>query len=233
VPSKLQFNLTNTNPLTAKTDCLILQVGNQKKLTGLTAEADASSDKHLSKILKLGGLASRVGATLQLHQVHGITAQRVLLAYAGTKLTAVNFERMCQTIARSLSGTGIKDCIIDIDGIEVHEKDLTWICSTLSQARFTLHKSKKKDSTYFDGKVTLTVKDKKQHKAAKTGLDQGVGIANGVALSRDLGNTAANVCTPTYLSKQAKDLAKKHASLKTTILSEAQMKKLKMGCCHQ
>ena len=50
-----------------------------------------------------------------------------------------------------------------------------------------------------------------------------------MSLARDLGNTAANVCTPTYLGKEAKKLEKAFPSIKTKLLNEAQMDKLGMG----
>ena len=47
--------------------------------------------------------------------------------------------------------------------------------------------------------------------------------------ARQLGNLPANICTPTYLADQAKALAKGKGKVTTSILSEAQMAKLKMG----
>jgi len=49
-----------------------------------------------------------------------------------------------------------------------------------------------------------------------------------MSLTKDLGNLASNICTPTYLAKQAKDLAKAH-KLKATVLDEKDMEKLGMG----
>jgi leucyl aminopeptidase len=47
--------------------------------------------------------------------------------------------------------------------------------------------------------------------------------------ARQLGNLPANICTPNYLASQAKALAKGQAKVTTTVLTEADMKKLKMG----
>jgi len=49
-----------------------------------------------------------------------------------------------------------------------------------------------------------------------------------MCLTKDLGNLAPNICTPAYLAKQAKDLAKSH-KLKVTVLEEKDMEKLGMG----
>ncbi|KAG1648396.1 putative cytosol aminopeptidase [Nymphon striatum] len=50
----------------------------------------------------------------------------------------------------------------------------------------------------------------------------------GVKLTKDLGNLPGNVCTPTYLGKQAKQLAKEYG-FKVEVLDRAQIEKLGMG----
>jgi leucyl aminopeptidase len=48
-------------------------------------------------------------------------------------------------------------------------------------------------------------------------------------VARDLGNLPGNVCTPSYIAKQAKLLAKGDSKIKVKVLEEADMKRLKMG----
>jgi len=50
-----------------------------------------------------------------------------------------------------------------------------------------------------------------------------------MSLTRDLGNLPANICTPTYLAKQARELASGDKRLRVNVLDEADMKRLKMG----
>jgi leucyl aminopeptidase len=53
-------------------------------------------------------------------------------------------------------------------------------------------------------------------------------LANGMDLTRDLGNLPPNICTPTYLADQAKKLAREFG-LKIEVLDTRQMQALKMG----
>ena len=53
------------------------------------------------------------------------------------------------------------------------------------------------------------------------GLREGAAIANGMSLTRDLGNLPGNICTPTYLGETAKRLAREFKSLKVEVLDEA------------
>ena len=87
-------------------------------------------------------------------------------------------------------------------------------------------KSGKKEKTAL-GDVNLCT-DRKRLSAVKAGVVQGVAISNGISYTKTLSNLPGNICTPGYLARQAKVLQKSHG-LKTTVLDEAQMKKLKMG----
>ncbi|MDG1444951.1 MAG: leucyl aminopeptidase, partial [Methylophilaceae bacterium] len=76
-------------------------------------------------------------------------------------------------------------------------------------------------------KVVIFV-DKIQESDASLALAQGLAIAEGVKLAKDLGNLPGNVCTPTYLGKQAKQLAKDYG-FKVDVLEKAEIEKLGMG----
>ena len=233
----MEIKHSNANPLKIKTHCLILPVVNQKKLIGTAAEIDKASDKFISGILKSGSLGSATGTSIMLHSVPNIAAQRVLLVNTGADvpMTAIDFENMCRRVVIAVSAPGVKDCVSCLSEVKVKEKDLAWQARSLAQAlvvntyQFSLHKSKKEKKKLSVDKATLYVTEKKNNKATETGISQGIAIANGMHIARDLGNTAANVCTPVYLGKRAKQLSKEYSSITTKILSEAQMKKLGMG----
>ncbi len=59
-------------------------------------------------------------------------------------------------------------------------------------------------------------------------INTAVAVADGVALTRTLGDLPSNVCTPTYLAQVAQDLATEF-SLKCEILEEKDMRKLGMN----
>ena len=77
--------------------------------------------------------------------------------------------------------------------------------------------------------VTYWCSLKTQISVANKGLIFGGAVGEGMNITRQLGNLPANICTPNYLAKEAQQLAKGNANLKTTILKEADMKELKMG----
>ena len=77
--------------------------------------------------------------------------------------------------------------------------------------------------------LTYWATSKADANAAKKGLAYGAAVGNGMNVARQLGNLPANICTPTFLANQAKALAKGQPKVTTNVLSEADMKKLKMG----
>ena len=74
----------------------------------------------------------------------------------------------------------------------------------------------------------LASKNNNAAKAMRKGLKHGEALAAGMSLTQDLGNMPPNICTPSYLVKQARALAKQHPKLSAQILDETDMKKLGM-----
>lgn len=64
---------------------------------------------------------------------------------------------------------------------------------------------------------------------AQAGLREGQAIANGMHLTRLLGDLPPNICTPTYLGQTAKALAKEFKTLKAEVLERKEIEALKMG----
>ena len=56
----------------------------------------------------------------------------------------------------------------------------------------------------------------------------GKALSNGISLAKDLGNTPPNICTPLFLSNEAKKLKKINKQLKVSVIEEKKMKTLGM-----
>ena len=56
----------------------------------------------------------------------------------------------------------------------------------------------------------------------------GVAIAQGINLSKDLGNLPPNICNPSYLAKTAQTIGKEH-NLKVQVLERKEIEQLGMG----
>jgi leucyl aminopeptidase len=89
-------------------------------------------------------------------------------------------------------------------------------------------KSRKETAAPALEQITIAVGDKADLRKAGLGAQQGVAIAEGMALTKDLGNLPPNVCTPAYLATQARDLAKRYR-MKVQVLEREDMQRMGMG----
>ena len=233
----MEFIAKSTKPLKQRTNCLIITVSESRKLSSLGSDVDKASAGYLSNILRRGDMDGRVDQTLLLHNVPGISAERVLLLGCG-KQKEMNervFAKIINSLYAALADSGIKDAFINLDGITIKERESDWkirqvvILIHSNQYRFEQMKSQKSDHKIKFDKLTFSLNPSDDHKKINTVIEQGIAIGCGMNLARDLGNLPGNVCTPSYIARQAKALAKGEKKLSVKVLEEADMRKLKMG----
>ncbi len=86
----------------------------------------------------------------------------------------------------------------------------------------------KKATTKALSTIVLPCDNAQAAKAASLGAMQGAATGKGANLTRELGNLPPNICTPIYLAKQAKSLAKQF-KFDCDVLESKQIQALKMG----
>lgn len=215
-----------------KTGCLVVGVFENKKLS---ASATALNSKgEVAAALKSGDISGKAGSSLLLRSLDGAAAERVLLVGLGSDEKSVSEKAYLQAInaaAKVLSGLGAGDAVIDLP--LPAERDLAWaIRSTVlafheSVFRCDAMKSKKDPATNGVKKVAF-VAPSKEAAAAKLALAQSIALANGMNLTKELGNLPPNVCTPSYLAETAKKIAAEF-KMGVEILDRKQLQALKMN----
>ena len=231
----MEFTIKSGTPEKLKRDCIVVAVFSDGTLTAAAEKVDVASDGALSAILERGDLDSKAGSTLLVPMLPGVAAQRVLLVSLGKpeKLCDKAFRDAARSVGRALAALPGKDasvCLIDVD---IPGRDADWRAQQAARRiavaayRFDAPRKDKKENDKGIRKIQFLVAGK-ANAALKTAVDRGLAIAEGMALTRDLGNLPANVCTPTYLANTAKALGKEFG-FKVTVLNTAQMEKLKMG----
>ncbi len=229
----MEFSIKNGNPEKQRSDCLIVGVFDGGKLTSSAAELDAVSAQSISTVIKTGDMTGQLGTSLLMHNVADINAKRVLLVGLGQEgeLTAKHYLKAVRASVNALP-KAVKDATVmlaalDVSNVTINEK-VAQIAEVFLDATYQINslKSKKPDATALK-KVQILV-DAADTNEAKAGLAQGLAIAEGVKLTKDLGNLPGNVCTPTYLGKQAKQLAKDYG-FKVEVMNRTEIEKLGMG----
>jgi leucyl aminopeptidase len=226
------FDAKNTIA-TAKTGCLVIGVFENKKLS---REAQILDKKGvIGEAVKSGDITGKAGSTLLMRQIGGVAAERVLLVGLGSEdgVTDKNFTSAAQATARTLASLGAQDALIalPLDCIKGRETACAVNIAVLTirenAYRADALKSKKEPAPAGVRKFAFAV-SAKDAAQAKITLAQSIALANGVELTKDLGNMPANYCTPTYLANTAKKLAKDY-KLEVEVLDRKQLEALKMG----
>lgn len=232
----MQFTTRSSNPVRARTHCLIVTV-NGDKLSPTARELDKVSKRSLSRVLKRGDISGKAGETLTLHDVPGVAAQRVLLLGLGNpdKLDAGKLGKVLSALATALGRTQAKSALVCLDNVAPVGETSAWTYSRLSErlSASTYRYDDMRGTPPSTGpaleNVEVYIADRSEAGPAQGALDAGSAIACGLALAMDLGNTPANICTPTYLAQAAKDLAGNYRQLKTTVVEEKEMRENGMG----
>lgn len=179
----------------------------------------------------------RAGSTLTLRTLPGVTAQRVVLVGLG-KQDEYNarvhasaeqaFASVC--VAAQLSegvSTLVANPIADVPVIARARS------AAIAAGSATYHYDASFGKPDRDARPKLKkivqVLERADSAQAQKGLREGSAIANGMELTRTLGNLPGNICTPTYLADTAKRLAREFKSLKVEVLDKKQVEALGMG----
>jgi len=216
--------------------CVVAGVYTPRKLSPAASSINQVSGGYLSTILRRGDMQGKRGSTLLLHNVPKISSERVLLVGLGREqeFNEQKFREAVRTAIKTLDEIGVPNAALGLTELPVKKRDLAWrvlqtvLVATDSNYRFDRLKSKHDEEKLSLAKVTLMVSGQSELKRGETALEQALAIAEGVNLTKDLGNLPPNICTPTYLAEQASQIAKKH-HLKLEVLEKKDMERLGMG----
>ncbi len=221
--------------LTGKSDVIVLGVFEAQTLTGAARDMDVATKGLISRVVKAGDMSGRAGTTLLVPEVTGIGASRVLLVGLG-KQDGFNQKAYGEAVRaawRVVLGSKIGQATFTLAQLPIQERSGDWAVRVAILAlreliyKFTQMKSKPENDARSLKKIGFLV-DTADEKAAKTAVKQSVAIANGMDLTRDLGNLPPNICTPTYLGQTAKKLGRDW-KLKVEVLGQKQIAALNMG----
>lgn len=234
----IQFSSKVIDPLTHKTDCLVVGCFEGLKLSAASSAINAADAQQLESILAREGFKGNAGQSLLLLNPQGIAATRLLVLGLGATtegaISGDNYRKALQKISESLRNTTCQDLTLAFADISVSQQSTQWqarqLAEQLSQLDYRADKLKSKPSeSSLRLKKVVFATSKAAIAEAEKGLALGQAIAKGVNLARELGDLPGNICTPTYLANEAKRLGRSHAKLSVNVLEEKQLKELGMG----
>ncbi|MBF8781729.1 leucyl aminopeptidase [Pseudomonas fulva] len=222
-----------------KTATLVLAIGEDRRLGASAQAVDQASDGALGALLKRGDLAGKVGQTLLLHSLPGVKAERVLLVGCGKdeSLGDRAWRKLVGAVGNVLKSLGGNDAVLALDDIAVSARDAQYdkyrlLAETLLDGEYVFDRFKSSKAEPRALKKITLLTGKAVQAETERAVRHASAIASGMALTRDLGNLPPNLCHPSFLADQARDMGKAHKNLKVEVLDEKKIKDLGMGAFH-
>jgi leucyl aminopeptidase len=231
----MRLFVATSAPQRQKTGCAIVGLHEGGGLTASAAALDAALKGRLTRLLKRGDLRGKSGE-LRLLDIDGAPCERVLVVGLGKQgsFGRKQYRKALVVAAAAVARTGARDAVSYL-AEALTTPDAYYDARLAAEAvgaalyRVPAIRSTRKPPQAALQAFGVTVASGGQKAAAQRGLEQGLAIAAGAALTRDLANLPANVCTPGYLAQQARELARSYKSVRTQVLEERDLKRLKMG----
>ena len=226
----LNLSLLHTHPSEVETDAIIVAAFEDQGLSEAAAQLDRASGGRLSDLLKSGDISGKAGRCTLLLTAAGIRAQRVLVVGMGeaAKLDTPRYLKAASDSIKALRNGPVKRIHSTLPQLEVKDRDAAWklrhAALAALHARYTYTATKKSAKA-----STLEALSLAGDADCADQLRVAAGIDEGITLARELGNLPPNICTPTFLAEQAREIAAASDRVTLEVLGPEQMKELGMG----
>jgi len=226
----MEFSTTTARAEAVKADAIAVGVFADGELTPSARAIDKAARGAIKAAVKSGDMTGKRGTVVTLRSLPGVAAARVVVVGLGGRDDFSDRAYGDAVRAAAKACPGAAEIGMAATEWNVKGRDAEWLARQFALAaresvfRSDELKSKKEDSNGPARTVLLHAAGD----AAERGLKQGTAIANGMALTKRLGNLPPNICTPSFLADEARKLAKQW-KLGVEVLETKQLEALKMG----
>ncbi|MDH5484792.1 MAG: leucyl aminopeptidase [Gammaproteobacteria bacterium] len=233
----MEFSVKSGSPEKQRISCVAVGIYESRKLSSSAQILDDASSGYISNLIRRGECEGKLGQTLLLHNVPNTLCDRVLLIGCGREKNFDHnaFHKTSNILASFLDERGATEVFSCLTELHVKNCDTAWKINHAVQAtetalyNFDQLKSKKENSRRPLRRVVFSLPSRRELPEGEQAVRNGMAIASGMTLAKDLANMPGNICTPNYLAEQARALEKTYKNLHLDILEEADMEKLGMG----
>lgn len=221
-------------------DVLVLLIDPKVTLATIASNVNQLTGDAVQQLIDDGDLAETMGNHSFIHRPGAMQCKRLMLFNVGGKNShSTDIKKMLTTLASRCINARAKSVTIALSDVVVDNAEISvqWITTQLVLAlhqadyKFNYYKSSSKKPDSLVESISLLVNDNINQ--YQTGINYGNAMGSGIALTRDLGNHPANICTPTYLRDCALQLAEDSKLLANTLdvsyLDQAMMEAQGMG----
>lgn len=232
----MEFEIIISDISTVKTECLVVGIEANGILTPSAQIIDKASNGYLQSIVTDGDHQGKLGHSVMLRNVSGVSAKRVLLIGLGeeSKRTDKSQTNIIQAVFSQLKSNSVSDATIALDNKMNKDTDmyrqLRLSVQTACTGFYQYDETKTTKATPLSLKNISFAVASDAKDDAEDGLLDATAISNGMSVTRELGNLPGNICTPTYLGQEALELAKGYENISCEVLDEEEMADLGMHC---
>ncbi|MED5274752.1 MAG: leucyl aminopeptidase [Pseudomonadota bacterium] len=224
----MEYSVINRIDAKQPCDYHILGIFNDKKTNHIKTVVDKDINENIVNSIKNAEFKGEIGT----HQIFHNAKSRIIVFGLGDKkkYSPSSLTKSIFSIIKKVSEINTKNILLDINNLSLGNDEIT-IRTIIIGAETALYNfSLKKDENTTSLKKCILLMKKASNKNKYNGFAKAAkSISNGISKAKDLGNTPPNICTPTFLSNEAKKLKKINSSIKVDVIDEGKMKSLKMG----
>ena len=218
-----------------ETDCIIIGIYENQQLSPSAVLCNTLTNNLISQLIERGDISGKNAETLLINYIPDSTIDRILLVGLGEKgkTTAKLYRKALSSAISTIKSAKIKSVCCSLIDIDVKNTTEQWktrqIIEVFNDAVYQYQETKslKESKIKLKSVSVLAAEDIKAQ--TELGLQQGVAIAQGIKLTKFLSDLPGNICTPSYLAEQAKNIAASASKMSVEVLEESEMEALGMG----
>ncbi|WP_372864273.1 leucyl aminopeptidase [Spongiibacter sp.] len=219
------------DPSTIASDCLVVMSNGQ--LNGSLNALNDATDDAIAALLKRGDFSGKLAETLYLPIISGLRAKRLLIVGCGDgkTLSEADADKILNTAIDFMNKKDCKDCCLLLEDLHIDGRKSPWLlqrCAQLlevSTYRYSETLSKAKPAA----SLRRAVLQGSNSEGNRRAIIDGQSTAGGINIARRLGDLPGNICTPDFLAKESRKLARQFDTIKVSVLDEKKMQQLGMG----
>ncbi|WP_111979102.1 leucyl aminopeptidase [Algibacillus agarilyticus] len=233
----MEFSVKSGSPEKQRSACIVVGVFEPRRLTSIAEQLDKISEGYISNLLRRGDLEGKSGQMLLLHHVPNVLSERVLLVGCGKEreLDERQYKQIIAKTINTLNETGSMEAVCFLSELHVKGRDNYWKVRHAVEATqdclytFNQLKSKREEPRRPLRKIVFNVPTRRELPIGEKAIADGLAVAEGSKLCKDVANMPPNICNPVYLGEQAQILAKDYDNVDVELINEAQMAELGMN----
>ena len=225
----MDYKYSKSNKNIKNVDIHLIGVFDNKQITHL----DKWISKSTHSLIKANFTNNNFTGKLGDHRTFDDLDNNIQILFFGLgnkeKFNPIIFNKAINLIIKKVISTKTKTLSINTENIISNRTKTSYemLITAIENAKYKYSYKKEKEivnlkTCVFSSKSMVNAKKFSEY------IKIGKALSNGISLAKDLGNTPPNICTPLFLSNEAKKLKKINKQLKVSIIEEKKMKTLGM-----